>query len=720
MKTCLIVGQYSAFAGLLIDRFTKEGWRVSTLSESDTPSQKVFEHYKYKYTSEDLVRVINSCRPNLMIYLGAYDNAYRGNNHKDDLKKQYINNVCNLLLYASENGVNHFIYLSSEQVFDNSSIVELTEKMQARPETEHGLLLRQGEMVSLEYNTTANMEVTVLRLANLYCTPHDASDCTDTVTSKCLKAARNEPVPMNTKREYSLLHGKDAVEAVYILAVAEKRRQSVYHIASPMTLTDNELVQVIQSGFVNGISVSDATKSLSSRRVLDADAFNREFNFHYRVDYQKAVPEIVSTMQSNLARYVGDDGAKARKSTFWHTVFSVAEVVVLVFLCYLAKTTFGGNDVLGSIDLYLLVTLMFGAYYGSKHGVLSAALSTFFYFLGETGRRSGLEVLVDIKVYVWIAQIFIVALAVGYVRDTLLKERTDSKIRDDYYKERLDDLSKINNSNVRIKDFYEERLLDSNESVGYIYNIISMLDTANQNYVMFEATKIMMRLMETNDVSIYRIHDNGYFRVITSTSDRSRSLGKSIKKEDYAYMMDQIETKRMYVNRQLDARLPSMVGSLTNADNEVEFIVMLWDIKYTHMTLYHRNLMNVICKLISSAFLRAADYLDVTRHFRTIENTNILAQQAFDEILELYMTASREHLTEYCLLRVETAGMTPTQMDASMKGLIRFTDSMGIAEDGNLYVLLTNTNHLDAQFVINRLEKKGLKSNIFNTDNGEG
>lgn len=717
MKTCLIVGQYSAFVGLLIDRFTKEGWRVSTLSETDSPSHKVFEHYKYKYTSEDLVRIINSCRPSLIIYLGAYDNAYRGK--KEELKKQYINTVCSLLLYASENGVKHFIYLSSEQVFDNSSIVELTEEMQARPETEHGLLLRQGEMVALEYNTIATMEVTVLRLANLYCTPYDATDCTDTVTSKCLKAARNEPVVINTKREYSLLHGRDAVEAVYILAVAEKRRHSVYHIASPITLTDNELVRVIQSGFVNGISVSDTTNNLSSRRVLDASAFNREFNFSYRIDYRQAVPEIVSTMQSNLARYVDDGSSKSKKSSFWHTVLSVAEVVILVLLCFIIKTSLVAGGLLSSIDLYLLVTLMFGAYYGSKHGVLSAVLSTFFYFLEETRQRSGLEVLVDIKVYIWIAQIFIVALAVGYVRDTLLKERADSKLRDDYYKERLDDLSKINNSNVRIKDFYEERVLDSNESVGYIYNIISMLDTANPNYVMFEATKIIMQLMETNDIAIYRIYDNGYFRVITSTSDRSRSLGKSIKKENIPYIMDQIETNHMYVNRQLDARLPSMVGSLINADNVVEFIVMLWDVKYTHMTLYHRNLMNVICKLISSAVLRAADFLDITRNVRTIEGTNILTTQSFEEILKLYITASREHLTEICVLRVETSGMTPLQMNAAMKGLVRLTDPMGVAEDGNLYVLLTNTNRLDAQFVINRLKSKSLESSIVKTDEDE-
>ena len=711
MHSCLIVGQHSAFTNFLIDKFTKEDWRVCTLSESGSAPQKVFQHYTYSYSSEDLSRAFESCHPNVVIYMGAYDNAYRGAYHKSDLKQRYIGNVSNLLMCSSKSGVRHFVYLSSEQVYDKSSVVDITEDMVPHPITEHGIILRQGEMLALEYNSTATMESTVVRLCNLYYMPNEAVDCIDVVTSKCLSAAKGDEIAIDSKYSYSVLNSGDAVEALYKLVSSEERSHSLYHIASKYVLDDNELVKVIQTAFVRKLSINDVTLGVSSRRVLNGELFSNEFSFSTKVDYQQAIAEIVRVIQSSLSKFLHSGNSSSvneKKHTFLKTLFSVAEVFLTVLICFFLTSLFKHNDALSSIDIYLLCTLLFSAYYGSKMGVLSASLCTLVRILTETNNRTGLAVLMDMKVYIWIAQIFIVALAVGYVRDTLMQTKRDIKLETDYLNDRLDNINNINQSNVRIKDFFEERVVDSSESVGYIYNIIEALDNAKQNEVLFEATRILIQMLETESISIYQVLENGYLRVISSTNERSRSLGKSIRKDSLPVIFDQLETKKSYVNRSLDSALPGMIGCLADVNDNISFIVMLWDVKYDHMTLYYLNLLQVICKLISNAVARSVELLEITKNSRLIENTNILNEKAFEELLELYKKASDNHLTEYCLINVATHGRSPIQMNDLVKDAIRFTDSMGMCGTDTLQILLTNTNVFDSRIVIKRLKDKGL------------
>lgn len=550
----------------------------------------------------------------------------------------------------------------------------------------------------------------MVRLSNLYCAPREAAECTDIVTSKCLTAAKGDTVVIDSKYSYSLLHSGDAVEALFRLVSSEKRQRSLYHVASDDVLDDNELMKIIQSEFARDLSVRDGAMGASERRVLSGDAFCREFGFHTRVDYRQAVPEIIRGIQASLSKFLkGGDGAEdGKKHKLLRTLFVIAEVVAAVLICFFLTVLFKYNDALSSIDLYLLCALLFAAYYGSKVGVLTASLCTAVWFVYETHSRSGLSVLIDMKAYIWIAQLFIVALAVGYIRDSLMQVKNEFRLETEYLNDKLENINLINKSNVRIKDFFEERVVDSNGSVGYIYNIIQVLDNAKQIEVLFEATRILTQMMEAGSVSIYQVLGNGYLRVVSSTSERSRSLGKSIRKDSLPEIFEQIDSKKVYVNRPLDADLPNMIGCLTDVNNNTAFIVMLWDVKYDHMTLYYLNLLQVICKLISNAVARSVEFLEVTKSSRFIKDTSILNDKAFGELLEAYKKASEAHLTEYSLINVKTGGHSLSEVSDTVKNSIRFTDSMGMLGSDALLVLLTNTNHFDANIVVKRLTDKGL------------
>ena len=81
------------------------------------------------------------------------------------------------------------------------------------------------------------------------------------------------------------------------------------------------------------------------------------------------------------------------------------------------------------LDFYLLYVLLFAIVYGQQQAIFSALLAVVGYCFRQMYDRSGFEVLMDYGTYVWMAQLFILGMVVGYMRDQnpLHKKRRTKK-----------------------------------------------------------------------------------------------------------------------------------------------------------------------------------------------------------------------------------------------------------------------------------------------------
>ena len=79
------------------------------------------------------------------------------------------------------------------------------------------------------------------------------------------------------------------------------------------------------------------------------------------------------------------------------------------------------------LDFFLLYVLIFAIVYGQQQAVFSAVLATIGYCFRQMYTQSGFELMLDTNTYVWIAQIFILGLVVGYMRDQISMLRRESK-----------------------------------------------------------------------------------------------------------------------------------------------------------------------------------------------------------------------------------------------------------------------------------------------------
>ncbi len=100
------------------------------------------------------------------------------------------------------------------------------------------------------------------------------------------------------------------------------------------------------------------------------------------------------------------------------------ENIICFFLFFILNNQTAGSRYFERLDFYLLYVLLFATVYGQQQAVFSALLATAGYFFHQMYGRSGFEVLLDYNTYVWMAQLFIVGMVVGYMRDRLYQLRT--------------------------------------------------------------------------------------------------------------------------------------------------------------------------------------------------------------------------------------------------------------------------------------------------------
>ena len=115
----LLIGGAGTFINNLIVKLKKEGHRVYLLTGSrydDRPYQKVFEKYNFSYDSSCLNEIFESIRPDLTIFMGAYDTNFNWEKEEDEAVK-YSARMMNILMAYVMAGTGRFVYLSSSEVY---------------------------------------------------------------------------------------------------------------------------------------------------------------------------------------------------------------------------------------------------------------------------------------------------------------------------------------------------------------------------------------------------------------------------------------------------------------------------------------------------------------------------------------------------------------------------------------------------------------------------
>jgi nucleoside-diphosphate-sugar epimerase len=721
IQNVLIVGNDGAFLVELVNKFFKEGWHVDLLTETQLHSRLPGEvtAYRFGVASASVKDLMESCLPQLVLFTGAYDPlSARQEDPEQGDSSAYVAGLNNILTYANAAGVKQFIYLSSEAVFEAPSSADITEDAKPTPQSPFGLRIAQGEAVAAAFGRFSAMEVTIVRIADLYCVPRSQDECTDRFTKLCLSALLTGTVAVNFKRIGAPLFVSDAVFALHRIATAPKRSATVYHLAASEEANEEDVAQAMKRAFSKPITIVDQTSGVTNRRVLSGARAAEEFGFTARMNFERAIAMIVSYMEEHRKNY----GVPKKRGLldFFKTaraglggVFPFLECVVYFIPFYFLNALRDQTALLSQVDFFLLFVFLFALLRGRATAIVAFCLSVLGRYLQLSQSEDFLKLLISMDTYVWIVQLFVVGISTGYLRDKLMQSRQEGQENERYLKKRLEEITAINQSNTQIKNSYAERLVNSGESVGWFYDVITELDGAASGEVIFRAVKLLMRLMGTDHVAIYTMNEANYCRLAATSSSRAAELGKSIHIPDVPELFQPLMEKNGFFNPEIVSDLPSMASSLVGADNTTRLFIFLWDLPFDKKNLHYSNLLKVVGTLIYNAVARSARYLDALAHKRLIVGTQLLKKDAFQEMLGVYQKVSDMGLAQYCVLKIKLDELTTREeMDQKIRACVRQTDIVGMIKKQKIGIILSNSTEIDGQIVKDRLAAAGIVAKL--------
>lgn len=715
----LLIGGSGNLMNQLIIKLKKEGHRVHLLTGEQHASntyEKVFERYEFTYDNGNLSEIFQSVSPDVTLFLGAYDTNFCWR-HSERESVRFIAGLMNILVAYSMINKGKFIFLSSEELYQGNFEQDIREEEPPCARGFRGTALEQAENICSNFRENWNLNILVLRLDHLYSVPKGREELNGICGEMCQKAMESGCIYADPNTVLSLLYVSDAVEFIYQVAAVRRTKHFLYHLSSSQPVSELELAGMIGKNMDSVVEIVLEPKPVKSRRVLSNQRFLEEFGVSVCHTAKDGVDKIVSGMMKNKAVFLtGEEETPSVWKRVWSRVgwFVKASVpFVENMICFIPFFMLNnrtvGSDYFARLDFYLFYVLLFAIVYGQHQAIFSAVLAVCGYLFRQMYTRSGFEVMLDYTTYVWMAQLFILGLVVGYMRDQIRSIRMESEEVQKNLKRQLRDIKDINNSNVRVKDVLERQVIDQKDSIGKLYSITSTLDQYMTEEVLFYAVEILSKILRSPDVAIYTVYNSDYARMFSASSEVARQLGNSIRYPDMGELYEALRQRKVYVNRKLDERYPLMANAIYE-NEDMKMIVMVWGIPWERMTLGQANLLVVISYLIQNAVLRAGRYMEALEQQRYVEDTHILEPGAFTTLVEAYQKAKKKNLTECTLLQIQA---DPSECERAGEVLLknlRQTDYIGTMEDGRLYVLLANTVRKEAEIVISRFDAAGFKS----------
>ena len=716
----LLVGGSCSLMDSMILKFRKEGHRVFLLTGDKyrhNKYQKVFERYDFAYDCENLNDILESVNADVTILMGAFDTNYRWNGEERETV-HFISHLVNILVAYSMANKKRLIFLSSDEIYNGNYKDDIEEEEKFSGIGIRADALSQAEEICENFRINRGLDIVTLRLDHLYSIPKEKKDINNICARMCLDCLRDGHIKAKADHVFSILYEKDAVEYIYQLIKNTKHERSRYNLSSNDVISEVELAAKVQEAMGTESNIAVFSDS-NGRCVLSGRRFEQEYGVHAFGNLEKNIKDMAAYMQRHKNVFLNEDELKL---PWWKVLiekwkwlikvlFPFFENMVCFIPFFMMNNRTVGSEYFANLDPFLLYVLLFAIVYGQQQATFSAILAVAGYMFRQMYTRSGFEVLVDYNTYVWIAQLFILGLVVGYMRDQIRTMRMESQELEDHLSRQITDIRDINESNIRVKKVMEQQLIDQRDGIGKIYSITKALDQRMPDEVMFYAVEILTELMGTRDVALYNVVNGDYARIFSAASPKARSLGNSIRYREMTEIYEELAEEKVYINKTMDERYPLMARAIYQ-EGSIQMIIMLWGLSWEKMTLGQANFLTVVSYLIQNAVLSSQRYMQALEEKRYSQDSRILEKEAFVSLVQAYKSAEERNLVECILLHIEVPAENYRDVDAAMTKRLRGSDYMGIMTDGGLYVLLANTTKESAVPVQARFKENGYQTEI--------
>lgn len=716
----LLFGSYGLLMESVIVKLHKEGHELFVVTGrkiSEGHHEGIVDAYCIEYADNSLYYVFESIKPEAVICTGAFDELFHWKEQTDSAK--YLAGLNNIILSSIKASVPRFIYFSTTDIYDFSMSGKIREHSASI--STGGLremTMRSGEDLILRYRGSTKTKFTILRCSDIY------GECNgqfymDSFFIYSLKTSlMKKTVFVEKGKRHNMIHVQDVSEAL-VRAMKEELPNMIYNIASRENFTEEEFLDYYQGFLAERPSQNAVTAMMAYHGEISCELAKRDFGFNIRGDFKQSFPEILRKFKIYLDNQTGEvkkkgavEQLRERLQEIFKWAYPYVEVLAAFLVFFLIDRLTRNIKYFEIIDFYILYVILVAIVHGKGKAIIAIVLSFAGHILnyggmiGQGGNR------IDYNTFLWVLQLLVLGMSVGYVRDNNEQRIADEKENSRAVSEELEDVKEINNSNVRIKQVYEERLLNYKDSFARIYSIVTRLNDLEPDKIMLASVDVVQKIMNVTDVAIYNVGKGSYYgRLAASSSNMTGNTKKSFRLEDMGNVYEEIRQHRIFMNTEVEPQKPDMAGGVYHGE-VLEALIIIQNVPFESMTLYHSNLFAVLLNLIAQSMHTASIYLEESALSRYIPNTRILNTRSFERILQIQEEGQEQKNTEFFVMEVlNDEDKSLEELDHQITSLLRQHDYLGVDERNHLFILVTNTNRTEARFVADRLESKGIHIN---------
>lgn len=390
------------------------------------------------------------------------------------------------------------------------------------------------------------------------------------------------------------------------------------------------------------------------------------------------------------------------------TIIRILEFIIFFCVFEWLNTILGNQAQFKMIDLRLVFIVLFGSLYGINYGI-AAALAETISLLRAFEAEGSRGYILFYEPGNWIPFIFYFAVGAicGYIR---MKNRDNIqfvKEENELIQEKFLFTREMYQETVEDKNLYKKQILGSKDSFGKIFDITRKLDVIQPQELYIETIHVLEDVLENKSFGLYTLNrENGYGRLEAASAQAQRVYSNSLKLSEFSAAMDELEKGEIWVNKNFLENYPMYMAGIRR-EGKLVMLICIMDAKREQMSLYYLNLFKILCGLVETSLLRALEYQEAVEYKQYIKGTHVLKPEYFEQRLRLQYDMKEQKLASYVLLQIEYSGMTLEEADAILRKTVRENDVWGISEDGELYLMLIQTDEISFTIVLPRLNKAG-------------
>lgn len=382
--------------------------------------------------------------------------------------------------------------------------------------------------------------------------------------------------------------------------------------------------------------------------------------------------------------------------------------VVIVILSFLQGKT-PVNSATG-LDIAYIYIIIMGILYGKKQSlpaVLPSMALLTWGLLNQHGELASIFYVPE-NMFHYSTYLFL-GVFTGYISDSWRGQVNSLGYKLNHFARRYSFLQENYQKSIEIKDKLYHQIINSDDSIGWLYGIIRQLDTVEVEDIFTQAAAVTGRIMGTQNVAIYVMSkDQFYLRQKVRLGDRTAQLPHSRRTEDNPYIMDMLANHHLFVNHGLQLGLPDLAAPIIYAGRMIA-VIEIYGMNFEQWSIYQQNLLSVTARLISMAMGKAYLYEEGIQSRRFVPQTRILQPEEFAKLEKgLRTRAALQENVRNMLLELSCAGMSYQELDNKLSGAIRQEDAVGLKED-RVFLLLYDVDDTGMQLVRQRLLHRGIE-----------